>query len=391
MPRPRRTGLVALAITAIVGGALSTGCSNASPPPRLAAVPSLLAEARSQGLPDEDPLDLEPGIKASVADHVRAGASPREKLRLLEDYLGTRVRFEYASNRTLTAQGAWRERRGDCMAFTNLFVALARHVGLNAYFVHVREVRDYYERGGRFFVSSHVAVGLGSGPEARVIDLSRELSLWREMSDWKLAAYQAISDVEAVALYYSNVAVDRMLAGDAEDAERLFRFWLGRAPSVAELHNNLAVLLNRRGRHDEALSLLTRAIDAFPTFKPLYTNAMAAARGAGRPALAQELARRGEELEHDDPFFLVARALTHYQQRAYGEAARELERARSAKPDSPVILAWLTRAYLRAGERERGAEAFDAVRRLAPEARLVRDLEAQFPELRLRDAPVRVD
>jgi Tfp pilus assembly protein PilF len=240
-------------------------------------------------------------------------------------------------------------------------------------------------------VSSHVAVGLGSGPDARVIDFSRALSLWRETIDWKLAAYQSISDVEAVALYYSNLAVDRMLAGDTEDAERLFRFWMGRAPAIAELHNNLAVLLNRRGRHHEALSLLERAIGAFPTFKPLYTNAMAAARGAGRPALAQELARRGEELEHDDPFFLVAHALTHYQERAYGEAARELERARSTKPDSPVILAWLTRAYLRAGERERGAAAFEAVQRLAPGARLVRDLEAQFPELRPRDAPARVD
>ena len=372
---------VALVIALALAG-LSIACSPATTAAGRRPDPaSLLAEARGAGLPAEDPLAVDAQMKASVERHVRASASPRERLRLVADYIDTRLGFEYAPSRSLTAREAWRERSGDCLAYTNLFVALARHVGLDAYFVHVREVRDFYERSGRFFVSSHVAVGHGTGPDARVIDLSRELGFWREMSDWRLAAYRAIDDVDAVALYYSNTAVDRMLAGRVGEAERIFRFWSARAPDVAELQNNLGVLLNRRGQHAEALAVLEGAIAAFPTFKPLYTNAIVAARGAGRAARAEALGRRGQELDHEDPFFLVARALDLYHAQRYEQAARALERARRVKPDSAVILAWLTRAHLRSGQRAEGREAFAALGRLASGAHLARELEAEFPEL----------
>jgi tetratricopeptide (TPR) repeat protein len=342
----------------------------------------LVEEARAEGLAIENPLEIDAGMKAAVDAAVSRSSRPEERLRVLRDFLRNRLEFRYASSRTLSAREAWRQRRGDCMAFTNLFVALARHLDIDAYFVHVREVTDYYERAGGFFVSSHVAVGQGSGASAKVIDISRELSLWREMSDWRLAAYRSIDDGEALALYHNNVAVDWMLGGRTEEAERLFRFWIERAPAAAELQNNLGVLLNRRGRYGEALSLLARAIDAFPTFKPLYTNGIQAARGARRLDVAAALSRRGQDLDHDDPFFIFARALNLYQDDAYRAAALELERAREAKPDSAVILAWLTRAYLRAGQREEGARAFERIRELAPGGALERDLLAQFPELR---------
>ena len=62
-------------------------------------------------------------------------------------------------------------------------------------------------------------------------------------------------------------------------------------------------------------------------------------------------------------------------------AARQFERASSKKPDSPVILAWLSRAYLSAGRRAEGLEAFSKARKLAPGERILRELTVQFPEL----------
>jgi tetratricopeptide (TPR) repeat protein len=300
-------------------------------------------------------------------------------MQLLMRYLNSsgRINFQYLPDQSLTAQQAFHERRGDCMAYTNLFVALSRYLGVPTYFVHVRQTLSYYERRGSFFVSSHVAAGYRHGPNAIIVDFANQAP------DWKLALYEAIDDTQALALYYNNVAVHHMTAGRIPQAEQLLTFFLERTPDVAELYNNYGVLLNRMRRYRDALAILRSGIEHFPDHHSLLTNGLWAARGAGRPDLMAEFQRRSRKLEQTDPFFLFALGLGFYENDRYTQAALELERARAAKPDSPVILAWLTRAYFAAGLRAAGVEAFKQVKALAPPGdKLTSDLEAQFPELR---------
>ena len=107
-----------------------------------------------------------------------------------------------------------------------------------------------------------------------------------------------------------------------------------------------------------------------------------------RPDLVRELEKKGRSVELADPFFLFARGLSFFQDEHFDLAASELARAHEAKPDSPVILAWLARAYLTGDRREPGLAAFHRLQQSSPPAtRLVRDLEQQFPFL----APVRAD
>jgi tetratricopeptide (TPR) repeat protein len=260
--------------------------------------------------------------------------------------------------------------------------ALARQIGIDAYFVHVRDVQSHFEREGWFFVSSHVAVGFGTGPSAMVVDFSREFERGSARDDdWRLAHYRAIDDATAVALYYNNVAVARMLRGDTRGAQRILEFFAERTP-IEELTNNLGVVLNRRHEYAAALRILQRGIARSPQFAPLYTNALLAANGAQRPDVAADLEKRGQAVAQRDPFFLFARGLSFYQSGSYVLAARHLESAAHERPDSPVILGWLTRAYLSAGDRKQGRETFDRMRRVATSARLIRDLEEQYPELR---------
>jgi tetratricopeptide (TPR) repeat protein len=139
--------------------------------------------------------------------------------------------------------------------------------------------------------------------------------------------------------------------------------------------------LNRRGRFKEALAVLDRGMRLFPSYKPLYTNGLIAARGAGRLDIVNELDRRGQEIEDKNPYFIFARGLRYYNSAQYEPAITEFRRASSRKPDSPVILAWLARAFLRAGHKEEARDAFEEVRKLAPDAGVVRDLEREMPEL----------
>lgn len=366
-PRPWRwIGITALALAAGVG------CVRAE-----VVQPSrVLAGVHDQGLSLDDPLALSPETIAEVDKELASVTDHQEKLRALRDLLYTTAErpFEYAPHLTLTAQRAYEERRGDCMAFSMLFAALARGVGLPVYFVHVRDVESYYERGGELFVSSHVAVGYGRGPNAKIFDFKKEIT------DWKLSLYQNIDDDSARALHFNNVAVDWMINGKRDEAKRLFQVLVDRAPAVAEPYNNFGVLLVRTRDFAGALSVLDQGIAKFPSYKPLYTNAITAADALGRTDRVAALDEAMQKIMHDDPIFVFGRGMRLLSKGAYSAAASELSRAHDAMPDSAVILAGLGRAYVGTGDLARGAEALEQAKRTAA-APLKRQIEDKLAHL----------
>ena len=258
------------------------------------------------------------------------------------------------------------------MAFTLLFSALSHLLGLPTYVVHVTRMRTYYEASNTFFVSSHVAVAMDRGPNAVVVDFSEEID------DYRVSLYDAISDDAARALFYNNLAVDAMLAGRLSQAEDLLRFLLAQQPDLPELHNNLGVLLNRKGRAEEALLLLEGAIARFPTYLPLYTNALEAARRAHRPDREVSLEQRARALAESDPYFAFSRGLALFEDQRFADAAKEIQRAVDEEPSSVTMWSWLARAYLSAGDTANAKAALTRAKNVSPNDASLRALEASF-------------
>ncbi len=374
LPKDRGSAVRGALRWIVAAGAMSLviGCVRPEP-----ALPSrVLAGVHAEGLRVDDPLALSPEIVAEVSTKLADVTDGQEKLRALRDLLYTKADrpFEYAPHVTLTARAAYEQRRGDCMAFSMLFASLARALGLPVYFVHVRDVESYYERGGELFVSSHVAVGYGRGPDAKIYDFKKEIT------DWKLSLYQNIDDDSARALYLNNVAVDWMVAGKNADARTLFEVLVARAPQVAEPYNNYGVLLIRTRDLEGALAVLERAIVRFPSYKPLYTNAIVAADALGRPARVASLDDAMAHIVHDDPIFVFGRGMRLLSRGAYAAAVNELSRAHDAMPDSAVILAGLGRAYIGTGDWSRGRVALEEAKKTAA-APLRRQLDDKLSRL----------
>ena len=178
-----------------------------------------------------------------------------------------------------------------------------------------------------------------------------------------------------------------MIAGDVSTAERMLRFLREKAPTVPEVHNNLALVLLQSGRTNEALGVLQDAVEKFPNFRPLYANAVQAARRAGKDQLAQALEVRGKQLLEDEPSWNFNEGMRSYQERSYRAAALRFEKALSADPDNVRLLAWSARAHLAAGDLRRGLEQVERIRgRPTSETRdtLLKDLSREFPQI---DAP----
>lgn len=371
-PVARMLVLLAIALVGVLGCAAQT--------PRAALAPDAVAlflDAERAGVSIEDPTIIDASTKRALDEQVGRGGTPTERVTRLRRWLHEGANaFHHDPTLTIDARSALRERRGGCMTHAILFVTLARHLGIEAYYVHALTAREFADRDDGLVAMTHVAIGFEDGGAEHVLDV------WMPVDDWRLVRYKRIADSTALALYYSNLAVEDLRAGRLRRAERQLRFLAAKTPDVAEVWSNLVAVLVRARRYSDALAVVRQGLERFPLCKPLYTNGYLAAIGAGNEALANELVLKGRDVVEADPIFVFARGVQDYERGHYAEAARWFEQARAEKSDSVVIELWLVRAYVAAGDSQRGVAAFERARHLAPNDPRLERLVQQTPELR---------
>jgi Tfp pilus assembly protein PilF len=129
------------------------------------------------------------------------------------------------------------------------------------------------------------------------------------------------------------LAVVRNFQGRFDDSEALYRRILKKDPGHSMALNNLAWLLALKGGHaDEALVLITRAVEATGT----------------------------------DPNLLDTRAVAFLAMNKAALAVKDLEEVIKQTP-SPVAYFHLAQAYLQSGQKEKALQAWRKVGRLSPQ------------------------
>jgi Flp pilus assembly protein TadD len=159
---------------------------------------------------------------------------------------------------TRTAPETFGARRGNCLSFSHMFVALAREIGLQARYQEVDTPPDWTFKDDAFVLNRHVNV---------LVDLGRE---GEHLVDFNLADFRTsyerrtISDARALAHHHNNVAVERMGAGDTAAALLHFRRATENDPSFSPAWTNLGTLYVREGhpRYAEAAYLQALRADA---------------------------------------------------------------------------------------------------------------------------------
>ena len=378
--------MVAKSLAVAVVLVLASGCASTSAG-RHSLTDQWIDQARAEGLVLEEPLRVSPQVRSLLREKVGYAGNEKSRLLKLVRFMGEAdgLGFQYQTQSSLTAEKAFAARRGDCMSYANLLVALARTLDVPVRYVRITQLPVTWEAGGRFFESSHMAVALGrdaSWDQAVIVDFGNV-----HTSAWRFSLYDDVPDDQAFVLFQNNVAVQRMLAGDARTAERILRFVAAHAPRTPEVPNNLSWVLLQTGRDREAMDLLEASVEQFPRFRPLFANAVQAARRLGDEDLARTLEIRGRELLEDEPAWNFNEGMRSYHARAYSTAALRFEKALSADPDNVRLLAWSARAHLAAGNLRRGLEQVERIRSGPPSetrSQLLEDLRRAFPEL---DAP----
>jgi Flp pilus assembly protein TadD len=153
-----------------------------------------------------------------------------------------------------------------------MFVAMARHAGLDAAFQEVDVPPDWSFREDAFVLNRHVnvVVDIGRGVPATQLGslFGRPVRAGEHVVDFNMDDFRTtydrrrISDARALAHFYNNLAVERMAAGDFASALSYFRRAIARDPLFSPAWTNLGILYLRRSHPEHAEAAYVQALRA---------------------------------------------------------------------------------------------------------------------------------
>lgn len=306
------------------------------------------------------PFAADPEMEAWAEEAVgaRSGLDPLDALDRLQAAMFRDESFDFAYDeaRTSTAAGAFRSRRGNCISFTALFVALSRSLGLPTRLMSVERVPQVERDGGLVVINRHVVAAVRSGTEVVVYDFNLS-------SEAPFGQRRFIDDVQASAMFHNNLGGTALREGDAPGAREHLEITTGLWPDWSVGWVNLGVTLSRLGDPMAALEAYNRALDVDPGNSSALNNMSFIYTQLGRDAEA-ETARRAAVRTTENPFTLITMADSEMMRGNLDEAGRYLRRARRWYPDEPEVYAALARLATYRGDLDRAARRMRKADRL---------------------------
>lgn len=192
-------------------------------------------------VPDIDLLALDQAVIDYLDANIEPGLGGWDLVERLQAILFEPefLNIQYDDTANFTASEAFRERRANCLSLVNLYIGMARHLGLQVSYQTV-QIRPMWNRRGELLIlSEHInALGRISPTNQYIIDFTPEVRLQQQTAE-------TISDTAAQALYFNNLAVELLIDGQTQQALELFRVALALDPGLAMAWNNIGSALGR--------------------------------------------------------------------------------------------------------------------------------------------------
>ena len=154
--------------TLMLGGCSSIQHESVTPPPLKDAGPEVQVN-------DVDVLAVSPAMEKFLERYVLIYGSPQTRLEMLTTAVSRAgaLGFEYNETQTRNSSEAFKARAGNCVAFSNLMIALARRAGLVAHYQEVFLSPEWSEfADGTVLLVKHVNVVIETREMSWVVDVS---------------------------------------------------------------------------------------------------------------------------------------------------------------------------------------------------------------------------
>jgi Flp pilus assembly protein TadD len=357
----RPVGQVILRATAFLAAALLlAACAAVTPVPTPPLPP--LAGLPRYDIESVDPLELSTEMKQFVAEYVgRPSFEDDRAWRLSWALLDPNVLdFEYDPQVTLTAAEAFRTRRGNCLTFSNMFIAMAREAGLNAWYREVKIEPEWNALDDTLLVSLHVNAATVDRGREYVIDVSRRPARDGERN-------RKISDREAEAQFYNNLGANALVAQDLPMAYAYFRKAEQVNPGLDYVWSNLGVVFRRNGQTEDAVLAYETALALNERNTVPLNNLYSIYDEDGEAEKAAAIQQRVERNRSRNPYYLHYLAESAFAEHALDEAIDYANRAIRIEDREYRFYYTLAQLQYRTGSESRARLNLKKAMRLAPD------------------------
>jgi len=224
-------------------------------------------------IPDVDILALNDEIRSILDDSVVGIKNPWKRLNALADIMSKRVKYDTTDDKfgTRTAIETFESGKGNCLSFINLFVAMARYVGLRSGYQDIRTPPNWIRNRETLFVTRHIGAFVdiyfyGEGAyRVDFINGNKNIIMWDNKDRYLIApsldagrdyaepsSTLSIRDNKAFAQYYNNIGSQYLAEGNGADAYRYFIKAIKTDPELGFAWSNLGVVYSWNDQSDAA-------------------------------------------------------------------------------------------------------------------------------------------
>ena len=343
-------------------------------------------EQKVDRYPEVDPLHINQEIRVLVDRAVQGEDESEARLRKLLSllYSSNGLALRYAPEVTHTAIELFNAGQGNCLSVMNLFVAMARHAGIDANFQTVKVRPNWDRRGNLVVLSQHINATGRFGPHRRYVsDFTPEVSLQQFTST-------TLTDAQARSLYFTNIGVEALIEGNSEQALDFLRNALFIDPDSSVAWNNIGAIYSELGNTELTefsykMSVLkdSNSMSAIGNLAKFY-------RKDGQLARANQYDRAIERFNETNPYFFYSQGSAALADKKFVLAEEPLLNAVSLMRFEPVFYQALARLYAAQGENERSTDMILVAKNITlqdnqvyePSAQKMRIIDNSFSILR---------
>ena len=312
-------------------------------------------------IPDPGLFELDDAMRAFVAENVGDTNAERGRMRRLLSAMieSGLMSLDYDDSTTKTARETFHDRVGNCISFTSLFVALGREANLDVSFQIVDVPPIWYSDSNLIILNNHVNALVRQNFGSRVVV---DFNVTDLKGDYET---REVSDDYALALYFNNIAMDALRAGEVRESFKLLKKSIETYPRIVDTWTNLGVLYARNEEYEHAIKAYSIALKLDKTHRPSLTNLAAVYRNMGDNETADFYARRVNRYQQQNPYYHYYTALAAYKSDELDTALERLEPAFRLRRDEHKFYQLQGLIYARKGDTETALDNFKRARDLA--------------------------